>query len=149
MTRYFFEAILGFAICAVCYVQVSHALEFDYAKPKKFKAPYREVSIIVTDEGYYPRKISVFQGEKVRFFVTSTTDNPGCMIIPEKKIFLSARKGKVSETEVYFEKDGRWRFYCPSGKMDGHITAIKKESLNKKLKRSIASKPRIWMPRDE
>ncbi len=149
MTKYLLEAFLGIAICIACLFQVSMALEIDYGKPKKFKAPYREIAIIVTEEGYYPQKISVFQGEKVRFFVTSTTDTPGCLIIPEKEIFLSARKGKVAETEVYFEKDGRFKFYCPSGKMSGHITAIKKESLNKKLKRSIASQPRIWKPRDE
>lgn len=149
MTKYFFEAILGVAICVVCFMQVSMALELDYGRPKKFKTPYREVAIIVTEEGYYPEKISVFQGEKVRFFITSTTDIPGCLIMPDKEVFLSARKGKVSETEVYFEKDGRFKFYCPSGKMNGHITAIRKESQTKQLKRTIASEPRVWMPRNE
>ena len=37
-------------------------------KKKMFKTPLREVSIIVSDDGFYPNKIMAFQGEKVRFY---------------------------------------------------------------------------------
>ena len=43
--------------------------------------PTREISIIVTKEGYYPKSLSVFEGEKVKFYVTSTLDEPHCMIV--------------------------------------------------------------------
>ena len=57
----------------------------------------REVSIIVTKEGYYPKSVSVFEGEKIRFFVTSTVEDPGCVIVESHKVFLAATKGKVTE----------------------------------------------------
>jgi hypothetical protein len=64
-----------------------HAMEA--GKPQ----PSREISIIVTKEGYYPRSLSVFEGEKVKFYVTSTLDEPHCMIVEGHKVFLAANKG--------------------------------------------------------
>ena len=120
----------------------------------EFSTPIREVSIIVTQNGYFPRAISVHAGEKVRFFVTSTVDKPDCVVIQQHKLFLAAEKGKVSEKEVLFDEPGRFKFYCPSSKNTGHITVIEKIKPEKsEPARDIASdytegKPDYWLPKD-
>lgn len=111
--------------------------------------PAREIAIIFSDEGYYPKSISVFEGEKVRFFITSTTEKPHCFIVESHKLFLSATKGKISEGEVFFDKPGQFSFYCPSSKNDGRVVVI--ESKKKEAERSVASEkkdPLQWVPKD-
>lgn len=115
--------------------------------------PMREIAIIFSDEGYYPRSISVFEGEKVRFFVTSTTEKPHCFIVESHKLFLSATKGKISEGEVHFDRPGKFSFYCPSSKNDGRVVVLEKKD---KAQRNVASEnkapekrdPLKWVPKD-
>ncbi|MFL5785088.1 MAG: cupredoxin domain-containing protein [Bacteriovoracaceae bacterium] len=109
--------------------------------------PTREISIIVTKEGYYPKSLSVFEGEKVKFYVTSTLDEPHCMIVEGHKVFLAANKGKVTEAEATFDKPGEFAFYCPSSKNDGKIVVMKKFV----PKREIASEKShegVWTPKE-
>jgi plastocyanin len=103
----------------------------------------REVSIIVTKEGYYPKSITVFKGEKVKFYVTSTTDEADCFILQGHKVFLAATKGKVTEAETVFTNDGVFNFYCPSHKNDGKILVLKKSG-----SRDIASEGDVWKPKE-
>lgn len=124
-----------------------------------FKDPLREVSIIVTPEGYYPDKIAVFEGEKVRFFVTSTTEDPHCFVIDKHKVFLGAKKGKMSEGETIFHTPGKFKFYCPSYQSQGYLTVLSKgrktviniKEKQKKMRiRDVAGKvdPALWTPKN-
>ena len=110
--------------------------------------PIREVSVIVTKEGYYPKSLSVFEGEKVKFYVTSTVEDPQCLIVESHKVFMAANKGKVTEGEAVFDKPGEFAFYCPSSKNDGKIVVLKKAV----PKRDIASERRhsdmTWVPKE-
>lgn len=109
--------------------------------------PTREVSIIVTKEGYYPKSLSVFQGEKIKFYVTSTVEEPNCLIVESHKVFMAANKGKVSEAEVVFDNPGEFAFYCPSSKNDGKVVVLKKAM----PKRDVASdkgEATVWMPKE-
>lgn len=116
-----------------------------WANEAKKIQPTREISIIVTKEGYYPKSISVFEGEKVKFFVTSTVEDPSCVIVESHKVFMAANKGKVTEGETVFDKAGHFAFYCPSSKNDGKIVVLKKQL----PKRDIAAeKADVWMPRE-
>lgn len=128
---------------------------------KSFKNPLREISVIVTNEGFYPNKIAVFEGERVRFFVTSTVEEPQCMVIDRHKIFLGAVKGKMSEGEAIFNTPGKYKFYCPSSKAKGSLTVIgksgktvtkvKKVVTESESKRTVAGKvddPAFWIPRN-
>jgi len=45
----------------------------------------REVSVIVTAEGYYPKSLTVFQGESVKFYVTSTVEAPDWFFTPRSR----------------------------------------------------------------
>jgi len=114
---------------------------------KTVQRPTREVAIIVTKEGYYPKSISVFEGEKIKFYVTSTVEEPNCMIVESHKVFMAASKGKVTESEVVFENPGEFAFYCPSSKIDGKVVVLKKVV----PKREIASEKgeaTVWMPKE-
>jgi plastocyanin len=109
--------------------------------------PVREVAVIVTKEGYYPKSLSVFEGEKLKIYVTSTVEEPNCLIVEAHKVFLAANKGKVTEAEVVFDKAGEFAFYCPSSKNDGKIVVLKKVV----PKREIASERKegmLWTPRE-
>jgi hypothetical protein len=112
---------------------------------KKLEAvmPQREISIIVTKEGYYPKNLVAFKGEKVKFYVTSTTEDPDCFIIQGHKVFLAAQKGKITETDIVMEHSGEFSFYCPSSKNSGKLTILNKKNDG----RNIASEG-PWMPKD-
>jgi plastocyanin len=112
------------------------------------QTPRREVSIIVTKEGYYPKSLSVFEGEKVKFFLTSTVEAPSCLIVEHHKVFMAANKGKLTEGEAVFDKPGEFAFYCPGSKNDGKIVVLKKVQ----AKREIASEKKgdsmVWTPKE-
>lgn len=111
------------------------------------KRSVREISVIVTKEGYYPSSISVFEGETVKFYVTATVEEPHCLIVEAHNVFVAANKGKVTEAEATFDKAGKFALYCPSSKNDGKIVVLKKVV----PKREVASEnkvPDAWTPRE-
>ena len=112
------------------------------------ESPRREVSVIVTKEGYYPKNLTVFQGETVKFFVTSTVEEPDCVLVQGHKVFLAATKGKLTEGEAKFDTAGTFSFYCPSSKHDGKITVIKKAE--PRAVRGLAGQndPEVWTPKE-
>ena len=119
----------------------------DYSETN-YSRPVREISIIATDEGFYPNNFAIFQGEKVRFFVTSTASTPSCFVLAEHDLFISANRGRVSEGTAVFNNPGRQEFYCPANKIKGSITVLRTK--RKKLSRSIASqKIGPWMPKEK
>lgn len=123
---------------------------FAQDKPVQAVQPTREIAVILTKEGYYPKSLSVFEGEKVKFFVTSTVEEPGCMIVEGHKVFMAANKGKITESEVVFDRAGEFPFYCPSSKNDGKVVVLKK--ITHKNTREIASEKEresmLWTPKE-
>jgi hypothetical protein len=121
-------------------------------KIKLLPKPVRDVSIIVTPEGYYPKEISVFEGDKVHFYVTSTKDDPDCFMLSEYSVFLSAQKGKITEGEAEFNRSGIFNYYCPSSKMGGKVVVLKRKSAEPPKAtpdRMEARKPAaVWMPKE-
>ena len=120
---------------------------------KTFKKPLRELSVIITDDGYYPNKMLAYVGERVRFFVTSTSKKGQCFILQKHEVFISAEKGQLNELDVVLDNPGKYRFYCPSNKNFGHLTVLEKDTDNKIVERDIASKGKsdksdYWTPRD-
>jgi plastocyanin len=110
--------------------------------------PTREVAIIVTKEGYYPKSLSVFEGEKIKFFVTSTVEEPNCLIVESHKIFMAANKGKLTEAEVVFEKAGEFAFYCPSSKNDGKVVVLKKQIPKREVASERSNEASVWVPKE-
>lgn len=143
--------LMRFAFLFGSFFFVLHAIAEDensLLKVKMYKSPRRDVSIIVTPEGYYPEHISVFQGEKVKFYVTSTIDDPGCFLVSGHDIYLSAGKGNLTEGEVHFTEPGHFNYYCPSMQSKGTITVIKKRNPNREIASKKVEKKKEWVPRD-
>lgn len=127
------------------------ALDYDYGKEQHYEVPERRLSVIATDTGYYPSEFSVFEGERVQFFVTSTTKTPSCLMAPQLELFMAAHKGEVSEGTAYFKAPGVYEFHCPAGNIKGRITVLERPEITREreMKREIASeKMKIWIPRD-
>lgn len=109
----------------------------------------REVSIIATDEGFYPSHISFFEGERVKFYVTgSDLKKSKCLMITETKLFLAANNDLITEGSVHFKRPGIYYYYCPSSSFRGRITVLRKK---RSVQRKIASQKiqKIWMPKND
>ena len=64
--------------------------------------PIREHSIIVTREHMIPDRIMLFEGERLRIFLTATQEQGGCLIVDSHNVFLGAVKGEVTSIELIF-----------------------------------------------
>lgn len=126
------------------------ALEATYFKEQQFDFPMREQSIIISENGYYPNKISVFKGEKVRFFITSTLAKQSCFNIPAKNIFSSPQKGEIIEREVVFDEAGTFVVNCPNMNFEGRVTVLQKsQDFIEEQRRGLASDVvKVWVPKD-
>lgn len=132
------------------FYQKAWAVQDTYFLDKSLDVPYREQAIIVGKEGFYPNRIFVFKGEKVRFFVTSVGVDSACFNIPDKSIFSSPVKDKIVEAEVYFDKVGIFQFNCPNNSFTGRVMVLEKGSDKEESKRrGLASDTvKIWRPKD-
>ena len=130
---------------------LGHALEDTAFHKKKLDIAEREQAIIVAPEGYYPQKLTIFEGEKVKFFISSTVETPTCMMMPSHKLYIAVRKGKIAEGEAYFDKPGKYIFYCPTGKIKGTVTVLERPTLvSAENRREIAStKVQVWRPKED
>lgn len=125
-------------------------LEQTYYKDRTLDVPYREQAIIIGKEGFYPNRITVFKGEKVRFFVTSVGVDSACFNIPDKNVFTSPKGDKIIETEAFFDKVGVFQFNCPNNTYTGRVMVLEKASDREETaRRGLASDVvKIWRPKD-
>ncbi len=121
-------------------------------------------SIILTETGFIPEQISLFEKEWVSLFLTNTASENSCFILSDKEIHLSVQPGKIVATKIYFEKPGLYSFYCPLYQVKGTIRVLKKdlyalkENEKKEMRREISSQAnldhyfidqdRYWIPKD-
>lgn len=125
-------------------------LEQTYYKDRTLEVPYREQAIIIGKEGFYPNRVTVFKGEKVRFFVTSVGVDSACFNIPDKNVFTSPKGDKIIETEAFFDKVGVFQFNCPNNSYTGRVMVLEKASDREETaRRGLASDVvKIWRPKD-
>jgi plastocyanin domain-containing protein len=104
----------------------------------------------MSNEGFYPNRITVFKGEKVRFFITTVGDVPACFNIPDKQIFTTPKAGKIVEAETFFDKTGTFQFNCPNSRFAGRVMVIEKASDQEEtMRRGLASDlVKVWKPKD-
>lgn len=131
-----------------------YALEMNYFQGEKYEHPKREISIISSDTGFYPKRPTVFVGEKVKIFVTSITDKPTCMIIKGQEFYVEAKKGEMSEGDLYFGSSGVHEFYCPASGHKGKLVVLehpdrKKERIRREMASERKKRVKVWRPRDE
>ena len=106
-----------------------------YFNGKKVDPPEREVAVILDRGGYYPKHIVAFKGERLRVFLTTLLPEEGCLNVPAKDVFLTARKGSITEGLFFFDKPGTYKFHCPTGKMEGIITVLARKASYETAKR--------------
>lgn len=140
--------LLGFI---ASYSSLIYALEETYFTGSKLELPMRENAVIVSDTGFYPNRIVVFKGERVKFFVTNISEQAQCFNIPDKNIFTTAQKGKIAEGEAYFDKSGIFVFNCPNSNFQGRVIVMEKaDDLAESNRRGLASdKVKVWKPKEE
>ncbi|MGZ3788047.1 MAG: hypothetical protein ACXVLQ_05955 [Bacteriovorax sp.] len=128
----------------------AHALEESYNKEKTLDVPYREQAVIVGREGFYPNRLIVFKGEKVRFFVTAVGVDSACFNIPDKNVYTTAKAEKIVEVETFFDKVGVFQFNCPNNSFAGRVMVLEKASdREESARRGLASDTvKIWRPKD-
>lgn len=111
--------------------------------------PVREISIIASNTGYYPDAPTAFVGERVRFFVTTTTEDKRCLLLPDKNVFLSMEKGKIDEGEFVVMEPGVYKFHCPTGKMHGALTVLQRpDDKRREIASEAAKRVKIWFPKE-
>jgi len=106
--------------------------------------------VIVTKEGFYPNRLVVFKGEKVRFFVTSIGEAHACFNIPDKNVFSTAPIGKLAEAETFFDKAGTFVFNCPNSAFNGRVLVVEKaKDKDETMRRGLASEViKVWQPKE-
>lgn len=126
------------------------ALEESYNNERSLDVPYRELAVIISKDGFFPNRLVVFKGEKVRFFITAVGFDSACFNIPDKNVFSSMASLKIVETETFFDKVGVFQFNCPNNSFTGRIMVLEKESDKKETKRrGLASDTiKIWEPKE-
>jgi plastocyanin len=126
------------------------ALEESYHKAVTLDVPYREQAVIISPEGFYPNRLTVFKGEKVRFFVTAVGNESACFNIPDKSIFTTVSTGKIIEAETFFDKAGTYKFNCPNSLFAGRLMVIEKAADREEtMRRGLASDlVKVWKPKD-
>ncbi len=131
-------------------IQQADALEQTYFKEKALDVPYRELGVIIGKEGFFPNRIVVYKGEKVRFFITSVGVESACFNIPDKNVFSSPNKDKIAEQEVFFDKVGVFQFNCPNNTFSGRVMVLEKASDKIETeRRGLASDlVKVWKPKE-
>lgn len=92
-------------------------------EPKPVKAGmYQEVSLIVSDSGYYPSRIFVTPNIPVKMYMSTTSKSTLCFMIDNWGVKKGVTPGKVEEIMFIPERPGNYRFYCPVKGIEGTLT---------------------------
>lgn len=144
------DLLLVFIFMSLLMQTQAFALEASYNNDRSLDVPYRELAVIISKDGFFPNRLVVFKGEKVRFFITSVGYDSACFNIPDKKIFSSTSASKIVETETFFDKVGVFQFNCPNNSFTGRIMVLEKESDRRETtRRGLASDTvKIWQPKE-
>lgn len=141
------KLLFAITICLLVSYRAYSEEESFLMKSQKFD-PIREHSVVVTNEGYFPQRISLFVGETLRVFLTTTEDQKGCLMMPSHKLFLAANKGRLTSGEVKFDNPGEYQYFCPNTGIKGSVVVLERKK--KKILRAPAGENRakVWMPRE-
>ena len=130
------------------------------------EVPVRQIALIITEDGYYPKTITAMRGEKVHFLITALTGEDSCFSMEQKKLFVSVKRGSITEVQKSFKEAGNYEFNCPTGNIKGQLMVLdpggrkrgiasmaevevedEEEEMEEEEERRETIK--IWHPRDE
>jgi hypothetical protein len=82
----------------------------------------QEISLIVSDYGYFPSKIFVTQGVPVKIYMTTPSKTTLCFMLDTWNLKKGINPGKVEEVTFTPDQAGDYRFYCPVKSIEGKLT---------------------------
>lgn len=81
----------------------------------------QEVSVIASDQGYFPRTVFVTQDIPVRMFVTGASNKALCIMMDTFNVRRQLKAQQIQEITFTPNAPGRYRFYCPVNGMEGTV----------------------------
>ncbi len=110
-------------------------------EPKPVKpGMYQEVSLIVSDSGYYPNRIFVTPNIPVKMYMSTPSKSTLCFMIDNWGVKKGVTPGKVEEIMFTPDRPGNYRFYCPVKGIEGTLTVREPQS---EQSRNVASSPNM------
>ena len=85
-------------------------------------AGVQEISLIVSDYGYFPKRIFVTQNVPVKIYMTTPSKNTLCFMLDNWGVKKGVNPGKVDEVSFTPVDSGDFRFYCPVKSIEGMLT---------------------------
>lgn len=104
------------------------------------RAGVQEVSLIVSDYGYFPNRIFVTQNVPVKIYLTTPSKITMCFMLDTWGLRKGILPGKVEEISFVPEAPGNYRFYCPVKSIEGTLT-VREAPVAEQSGRGVASAP--------
>lgn len=79
----------------------------------------QEISLIVGDQGFFPKAVFVSRDVPVRLFVTGASKNTLCFMMDVFQVRRQVRSQKIEEITFTPNVPGKFRFYCPVNGTEG------------------------------
>lgn len=86
------------------------------------RAGVQEISLIVSDYGYFPNRIFVTQNVPVKIYLTTPSKATMCFMLDPWGLKKGVSPGKIEEISFVPETPGNFRFYCPVKSISGTLT---------------------------
>ncbi len=104
------------------------------------RAGVQEVSLIVSDYGYFPNRIFVTQNVPVKIYLTTPSKVTMCFMLDTWGLRKGILPGKVEEITFVPQAPGNYRFYCPVKSIEGTLT-VREAAVAEPSGRGVASAP--------
>lgn len=91
-------------------------------RPAHAGAVGQEISVIVSESGYYPSRIFVTQNVPVKLYLTTSSKATLCLMVDKWGLKKGVAPGRIEEVAFVPDQPGNYRFYCPVKSIEGTIT---------------------------
>ena len=127
-------------------------------KIKLLRNPIQERSVIFDKGEYYPDKIILREGDKLKLFFANLSEKKSCLYGKSLDLFLSADPGEFVEKELVLSNFGEYKLSCPGPKSELTVLVLRRvESRNLasgqpksgRNPASITKQSSQWVPKDE
>jgi hypothetical protein len=81
----------------------------------------QELSIIVSDSGFYPARVFTTVGVPVKIYLSSASKGTQCFMLDSWSVRKGIAPGKVEEIDFTPDRPGTFRFYCPVKAIEGSL----------------------------
>ncbi len=81
----------------------------------------QEVSLIVSELGFYPKQLFVIRDLPVQLYVTGASKRSLCILMDAFQVKRQIRSQKVEEISFTPHHPGEYRYYCPVNNTEGKL----------------------------